>query len=201
MPLTSYALDNFVAQELSQLTECRATRIEPDFPNYKSWLDSFVLTRMFRKPLDQNKAALAFDLIRRAEAAISNYEDARIDLATLAEKKSISVYFRCLREFESAVAALDQAWQIGQRVVNKTNREWKRFSPGDRSPYQRLNFIHGQSKHCDPESLTKGHLQTIWLMNEGLFTEGANLTFEELRELIAEIGRLAEKLAKGEVTA
>lgn len=195
MPLSSYALDNFVAQELSQLTECRAIRIEPDLPDYKSWLDLFVLTRMFRKPLEQNKAALAFALIRRAEAAISNYEDARIDLAILAEKKSISVYFHCLWNFESSVAALSQAFDFARRALDR-----KLFEKGDGSPYERLNLIYNNSKHADPEALPRGHLHAVWLRNEGLFTKGANLAFEEFRELIGEIGRLAEKLAKGEVT-
>lgn len=97
MPLTLYALDNFVAQDLSQLTECRAAPVAPDFPNCSSWLSSFVLNWIFRLPLAKEKAALAFALIRRAEGAVTDYEEAREHLTNLvAGKRDISLYFRCL---------------------------------------------------------------------------------------------------------
>lgn len=94
MPLSLYALDKFVAQELSQLTECRAVPIGPDFPDYESWLTTFVLNWMFRVPIPKDKAALAFTLIRRAEAAIADYEDARADLfALVTGEGKVSLYF------------------------------------------------------------------------------------------------------------
>jgi hypothetical protein len=194
MPLTLYALDNFVAQDLSQLTECRPTPIEPDFPDYKTWLNSFVLTRIFRVPLEQNKAALAFALIRRAEAAISDYEEARTDLASLATEKSISAYFRCLRKFESAVTALYQAFDFARKALGM-----KLFEKGGGSPYDRLNWIYNKTKHGNPEKLPQGHLHAVWLRNEGLFTDEASLAFHELEDMIHQVGRIADKLAKGKV--
>jgi hypothetical protein len=39
----------------------------------------------------------------------------------------------------------------------------------------------------------------VWIRKEGLYTDGARVTFEELREMICEIARVAGKTARGEV--
>lgn len=36
-------------------------------------------------------------------------------------------------------------------------------------------------------------------MNNGLYTDEANLAFDELHDLIMEIGQIADKIAKGEL--
>lgn len=197
MPLSMYALDTFVAQDLSQLTECRAAPIAPEFPDYSSWLSSFVLNWIFRIPLPKDKAALAFALIRRAEDVIVNYEEARSHLASLvAGGRSISLYFRCLRRFESTVAMLYQSLDLVRRALGI-----KLFNQGDGSPYERLNLIYNKSRHSDPETLPAGQLHAVWIKNDGLYVDGANLTFDELRDLVRDIGRIADELAKGEVPA
>lgn len=197
MPLSMYALDTFVAQDLSQLTECRAAPIAPEFPDYSSWLSSFVLNWIFRIPLPKDKAALAFALIRRAEGVIVDYEEARGHLASLvAGGRSISLYFRCLRRFESTVAMLYQSLDFVRRALGI-----KLFNQGDGSPYERLNLIYNKSRHSDPETLPAGQLHALWIKNDGLYVDGANLTFDELRDLVRDIGRIANELAKGEVPA
>ena len=194
MPLSMYALDAFVAQDLSQLTECRPAPVAPEFPDYSSWLSSFVLNWIFRIPMSKGKAALVFALIRRAEAAIRDYEEARTHLASLvAGGRNISLYFRCLRSFESTVAMLYQSLDFVRRAFGI-----KLFDPGDGSPYERLNLIYNKSRHSDPETLPTGQLHAVWIKNDGLFADGANLTFDELRDLVRDIGHIADKLAKGE---
>jgi hypothetical protein len=197
MPLSTYALDNFVSQELSQLTECRAAAIAPELPDCSSWLTSFVLNWIFRIPLPKDKAALAFALIRRAEGAIEDYEEARRHLSSLVTgQRSISLYFRCLRKFESTVAMLYQALDFMRRALGISL-----FTPGDGSAYERLNLIYNKGRHSDPETLAAGQLHAVWIKNDGLYAEGANLTFDELHELLGDVGRIADKLAKGEVPA
>ncbi len=197
MPLSMYALENFVVQELSQLTECRAAPLGPEFPDCPSWLSSFVLNWMLRIPLTKEKAALAFALIRRAEGAVTDYEEAREHLTTLvAGNRSISLYFRCLRKFESTVAMLYQSLDFVRRALGIPL-----FTQGDGSPYERLNLIYNKSRHSNPETLPAGHLHAVWIKNDGLHAARVNLTFDELRDLIRDIGRIADKLAKGEVPA
>ena len=189
--MSHYALDKFVAQDLSQLTECRAAPIAAEFPDYQSWLSSFILTSMFRHPLSEDKAALAFALIRRAEAAISDYEEARAYLSEfVAGNRDVGVYFRSLRKFESAVSVLCQALLLVPKALGK-----KLFKKGDGSSYDQLNLINNKIKHADPEALPAGHLHVVWLKNEGLIADGASLPFDELRDLLHQIARQADWLA------
>lgn len=198
MPLSYYALDNFVAQDLSQLDECKAVEVAPDFPNYTSWLISFVLNWILRIPLPKEKAALAFSLIRRAEAAIEYYDEACRHLSTLVagSEKNISLYFRCLRQFEATVAMAYQSFDLARKTL-----DIKLFTQGDESPYERLNVIYNNMRHANPEELPDGQLHAVWIGNEGLFTNGASLTFDELRDLVCDVGAIADKLANGEVPA
>jgi len=192
-----YALDTFVAQDLSQLTECRAVPVAPEFPACSSWLSSFVLNWIFLIPLTNEKAALAFALIRRAEGAIADYEEARECLTSLVTgNRSISLYFRCLRRFESTMGMLYQSLDFVRKALGI-----QLFTHGDGSPYERLNLIYNKSRHSNPETLPAGQLHAVWIKNDGLYTDGANLAFDELRDLIRDIGRIADKLAKGEVPA
>jgi hypothetical protein len=195
MPLSFYALGNFVSQELSQLTECRATGVADEFPDYQSWLSNLVLNWMLGSSLPREKAALAFAIIRRSEASISDYEEARELLAKLVSSgKSVSLYFRCLARFESTVAMVYQALDFAGKALNI-----KLFSKGDGSPCERLNKIYNESRHRKPETLPTGQLHAVWIKNDGLFTDGAHLTFAELRELVHEVGQIADKLSKGQV--
>lgn len=195
MPLSMYALDNFVAQDLSQLTECRASPVAQEFPDCASWLSSFVLNRILRVPLTKEKAALAFALIRRAEGAVVDYEEARDLLMNIVNgNRSISLYFHCLRRFESSVGMLYQSLDFSRKAVGI-----QLFTQGDGSPYQRLNYIYNTGRHSNPEALPSGQLHAVWIKNDGLYTDEANLSFDELRDLILEIGRTADKLAKGEI--
>jgi hypothetical protein len=197
MPLSMYALDTFVAQDLSQLTECRAASVAQEFPDCSSWLSSFVLNWILRIPLPTEKAALAFALIRRAEGAVADYNEAREHLAKLvAGNRSISLYFRCLRRFESTVGMLYQSLDFVRKALGI-----QLFTQGDGSPYERLNLIYNKGRHSRPETLPAGQLHAVWIKNDGLHSDGANLTFDELRDLIREIGLIADKLAKGEVPA
>jgi hypothetical protein len=194
MPLSFYALDNFVSQELSQLTECRATGVADEFPDYESWLNNLVLNWMLRSSLPREKAPLAFAIIRRSEAAISDYEDARELLAKLVSSgKSISLYFRCLARFESTVAMVCQALTFISKAL-----KIKLFNKGDGSTYERVTTIYNDSRHYKAETLPTGQLHAVWIKNDGLFAKGAHLTFAELRELVREVRRIADKLSKGQ---
>ena len=195
MPLSRYALDTFVSQELSQLTECRALPVVSEFPDCSSWLSSFVLNWIFRIPLPKEKAALAFALIRRAEGAVADYEEAREHLEKLVTgNRNISLYFRCLRRFESTAGMLSQSRNFVGKALGI-----RLFKDGDGSTYERLNRIYNNSRHSNPEKLPAGQLHAVWIKNDGLHTDGANLTFDELHDLLRKFGGIADKLAKGEV--
>ena len=169
--------------------------VASDFPNHASWVGSFVLKGILIIQLPEGETALAFALIRRAEGAIEDYEAARAHLADFVKSDlNISLYFRGLRKLESTLAMVSQALKFIRKAL-----EIKLFTQGDGTPYERLNVIYNKSRHADPEALLSGHLHAVWIKNDGLYAEGANLTFDELRDLICGIGRIAGELAEGEV--
>lgn len=192
MPLSNYALDTFVSQDLSTLKECRATPVGGEFPDRMSWLSSFVLGCMFQFPLPREKAALAFALIRRAEGAVEEYDRACEALKDLTDgKKTISGYFRCLRMYESTVSMLYQGLDFARKSL-KT----KLFESGDGSAYDRLNRIYNKSRHYDPQRLPERHLHAVWIKNDGLYIEDAVLSFDELRNMVAQVALIADSTSK-----
>ena len=195
MPLTPYALDNFVAQDMSKLTECQMVSVASDFPDYSSWISSFVLNGMLNNRLPKDKTALAFAIIRRAEGAIEDHEAARAHLEDFVNGDPIiSSYFRCLRKLESTLAMVSQAHEVIRKALNRDF-----FDKNDGSPYQRLNHIYNRNRHDKPETFPSGNLHAVWIKNDGLYEKEANLTFDELRDLIHRICHAANKMAKGEV--
>ena len=58
-------------------------------------------------------ASLSITLLRRADAALEEWEFARRTLAELASEKTIAHYFKALRHLENTVAALYQGYDLG----------------------------------------------------------------------------------------
>lgn len=191
MPLSSYARDNFVVQEYSALTTFDVQPIGPNFTGHKSWLTTFVLNTIFTTDLPSASRALAFALLRRAEAAVEDFDAACAVLSELvAAKKTVSGYFRGLRVLEATISQLYQALEFVRKASGT-----KLFQKGDGSRYERLNRIYNVSRHGDPQALPAGHLQLVWLRDDGVHVEGASMTFGELRELVVELATAAEHLS------
>jgi hypothetical protein len=47
MPLSNYALDNFVSQDITKLTECNAVDLTQKFDQAGFWIENFVLNSIF----------------------------------------------------------------------------------------------------------------------------------------------------------
>jgi hypothetical protein len=191
--LTDYAKDTFIAQHLSELTECRAPSLKDEFPERWAWLTDFILNSILRLNLKPEGSALAFACIRRVGAAIEDYEEGRDLFQRFLVKKDVfAAYFQSLRRFESAVAMTYQTFVICRKAL-----KLQLFEKDDGTDLQRLNQIYNDGRHFDPLTLPEGHLHPIWLTNEGLATKKATLSFNELCELIRPLGRMAEKMVSG----
>jgi hypothetical protein len=163
MPLSHYALDTFVSQELSKLTSCAPQSLAPEFPERSHWLNQFVLRRIFHDHVVDDRAGLAFALVRRAEAALDEWE-----LACGAVREGVrrpSAYFKALRHFESCLASLWQGLDLGRRALGTDL-----FAKGDGSVFERLNWLYNKARHFDPQSLPAGDLHALWITNDGLRT-------------------------------
>ena len=184
MPLSHYALDAFVAQELSKLTSCAPQSLATDFPERRDWLNQFVLRRIFHNHVPEQRAVLAFLLVRRAEAAIDEWE-----LACEAARQGVqtpSGYFRTLRHLEASLAALWQGLDAGRKALDT-----RLFEKDDGSVYERLNWVYNKGRHFDPNDLRAGDLHAIWLTNAGIESSENSVTFEEMRGALTSLGRIA----------
>jgi hypothetical protein len=190
MPISNYALDTFVSQHISGLTACAPRDFADEFPGRSSWLNQFILRRIFHNHVPDERAALAFALVRRAEAALDEWEAACG--TTTRNMRSPSVYFKALRHFESCVAALWQGVDLGRRALGTSV-----FQKGDGSAYERLNFLYNKSRHFDPQALPAGDLHAVWLTNDGMHTREHSITFEEVREILATLARIANGIVAG----
>jgi hypothetical protein len=191
MPLSHYALDAFVSQELSKLTACVPQSLAAEFPNRSNWLDQFVLRRIFHNHVADDRAALAFLLVRRAEAALDEWELAR-EAATRQDVRRPSVYFKALRHFENCIASLWQGLKVGSRSLDT-----RPFVKGDGSVFDRLNWLYNEARHFDPKDLQAGDLHRLWIANDGLRTREQSVSFEEISEELRRLGRIAQDIVGG----
>jgi predicted RNA-binding Zn-ribbon protein involved in translation (DUF1610 family) len=191
--LSHYALDNFVAHRLSELTECGPKPIE-DAPN---WIGAFVLNSIFVAPLEPKKRAYILNFLRRADGAISSYQVARIHLIEYlrAPGYAVSRHFRALLSFENCVAHLYQ----GMKLISAATKV-PMFESGDGIKEERLNIIFNTSKHMDGR-IEKGTMPeeatgAIWITNYGVECQQAKLSFLEIEELLAWVRDSARTLSE-----
>jgi hypothetical protein len=172
----------------SKLDSCTPLSLASDFPERSHWLDQFPLLRIFHNHVAEERAAFAFFLVRRAEAAIDEWE-----LACESARMGIqqpSRYFKALRHFESCLASLWQGLDLGRRALERDL-----FTKGDGSVYERLNWLYNKGRHFDPQELPSGDLHALWLTNDAINSREHSVTFEEMREAIKVLGRMANSIA------
>jgi hypothetical protein len=194
MPLSNYARDQYVSQELSQLTECRAEPVGGLFPASTHWLGNFVLNTLLRVSMPEPRRAVFFALLRRADAAFADYDDAVQALeAFVRSVDGVSSYFRSLRRFEGVVAMVCQFADLVRKDTGV-----KAFEKGDGSVCDRLRTIYNNGRHCSLGPLPEGHLHVVWITNDGLHTSDCAVTFTELRDVLCDLGQVADRVSSPE---
>jgi hypothetical protein len=198
MHLSNYALDKFVSQQLSQLTQCNASKVEERYPQTKYWVSNFVLNSILGSSVSKEGRIFTFFFLRRAEAAFTEYEYARQTLIEYisTSSKMPSYYFRALHHFEMTITMLWQAYDLTRKVLVLKKGL---FEKGDGSKYERLNWIYNVSRHFDPSKLPLGQIHMVWLNDGGIQTDKHGVSFQELEEFLVEIGNLADSISKARV--
>ncbi|HEX9333136.1 MAG TPA: hypothetical protein VF896_14685 [Anaerolineales bacterium] len=193
MPLTSYALDNFISQQLSQLTESNAPEVSSRFPERKNWVSDFSLNSIFGGAVSKEGRTFSFFFLRRAEAAFAEYEYACEALNAFSSKtpKSPSLYFKALHHFEMVVSMMWQAYILGMKISGV-----RLYEPNDDSKYERLNWVYNKSRHFEPRELSAGNIHVMWLTNQGVKTEKFEVSYSEIESFLIEIGSLADELSR-----
>jgi hypothetical protein len=192
MPLTNYSLDNFVEHKLSLLTECGAREI----PTYANWLNAFILNSVVRGGLSGKPRAYSFNFLRRAEGALSAYREARFALIEYLEtpRNVLSPYFRALLNFEVCISQCCQGYELLATASGE-----KFFERNDKSEAERLHSLYVDSKHMG-DMIDGGKIPTeataaLWITNHGLESSRATLSFDELAEMLLNMGCLAQRLS------
>jgi hypothetical protein len=180
-------MDGYVSQHLSKLTSCKISAIAHEYPESEHWLEQFQLRKMFQNHVRDELFPLAFVIMRRADAALDEWE-----LACSAAKNGLQtprVYFKVLRHVEQTIAALWQGLEFLRKALGK-----KLFERGDGSTFERLNGIYNLARHFDPMDLPPGDLHKIWLSNDGIHTNEYQLTFDEFLDTFRELLKFADAL-------
>lgn len=193
MSFTNYALDTFFAQNISELKKCEAPDLSEELVLAESWDRRFILNSIFRINIDSKFKPFMFGIIRRVHMAFFEYQDGRRALLEYlaGHRDRISVYFRALYHFELVTMLLYQAYEYERKVTGK-----KRFEKNDGSPLERLHKIYTESKHPGtPSEIAEGCLHTVWITNDGIASESASLSWEELANLAKEEGKIADEIS------
>jgi hypothetical protein len=192
MPFTKYALDEFYSQEISQLTECNAPSVVKHFSQSEHWVANFFINSVFGCTIDQKGRAFGFGFLRRAESAFLEYEIARKALIefVISNHEKPSFYLKSLTHFEITISMAYQAYQLIKGLTGDML-----FQKNDGSVLQRLNQIYNVIRHFDPSKLPSNHYHAMWITNEALHIENCNLSFQELEQILIEIGELADKVS------
>jgi hypothetical protein len=193
MPWTNYVLDNFIAQDLSTLNQCTAPDLSKEFDQGEHWVSNFILNSIFpRYQLKAEAKPYAFGMLRRAQMALIEYENGRKALLEYlaGDRDRVSQYFRALYHFEITVMIV---YQVHELLMGYTKQ--KLFASGDGSPLNRLNRIYSVSKHLEASTVLPGQLHAVWITNSGLAISTAALTWEELAQIIRDVGGLADQIS------
>lgn len=188
MGISNYALDTFVAQDMSKLTQLSIKSLAEEFPNADNWFAQFVLRRIFQAHVPDEKAALAFAIIRRTHAALQEWELA--SAAALGDLRSLGTFFSVLRHLESCISSVWQGLEFARKSLGQDL-----FKKGDGSVYERMNWVYNVSRHFDPEALPQGDIHRVWLSDQAMHTREQAVSFDELREAIRMLARVSEKVA------
>jgi len=188
MGISNYALDTFVAQDMSKLTQLSIKSLAGEFPNADKWFAQFVLRRIFQAHVPDEKAALAFAVIRRTHAALQEWELA--SAAAQGDLRSVGTYFSVLHHLESCISSVWQGLEFARKSLGQDL-----FKKGDGSTYERINWIYNVSRHFDPEALPQGDTHRVWLSDQAMHTREQTVSFDELREAIGMLARVSERVA------
>ncbi len=189
MVFTDYALDKFVAREISTAA-IYVDSLAGELSGYEGWLNQFVMRRIFHAHVSDDRAALAFIMVRKAVAALAEWE-LMCAAAALGVRRP-SVYFEALRHCENCIAACVQGVEFGRRALGI-----ELFSKGDGSEFQRLNAIYNRGRHFHPGELPSGDLYAVWFSGDSVRTHEYVLKLGELRKIVEMLGRIAKSTVEG----
>lgn len=188
MGVSNYALDTFVAQDMSKLMQWSIKSLAEAFPSADKWLTQFVLRSIFQTPVTNEKAALAFAIILRTHAVLQEWESA--SAAAQGNLRSVGMYFSVIGQLENCISSAWKGFELARKSVGQDF-----FKKGAGSVYERLNRAYNVCRHFDPQALSAGDLHRVCLSDETIHTLEQMIRFDELREAIPTLAGVSAKVA------
>jgi hypothetical protein len=192
MPLSNYALNRYVARDITKFTSHRLKSTVDRYEQQQHWLSNCILNSIFGSPIADDAKPLVFSVVRRGEHALSEYEIARGYLEKFLNKgRSVSDYFRGISHLEVCLAAAYQCYEFVRKITNE-----KIFEQGDGSPQYKLNRVYNISKHLQKSTILENQLHLFWLTNTGLSCSELEISFEEIVDIMIDICDFVDRLSK-----
>lgn len=173
---------------MSKLTRLSIESLAGEFPNSDKWFSQFTLTRIFQNLVPDEKAALAFAIIRRTHAALQEWELASV--LAQGDVRNITTYFCTLRHLENCISSVWQSLEFFRKSQGSDI-----FKKGDGSHYERISWIYNVSRHFDPLALPQGDNHRVWLSDHSIHTREQSVRFDELRETIRMLSRVSVQIS------
>jgi hypothetical protein len=197
--LTDYALDAFIAPELSKLGRPDLPSLETLAEQAKTWLQDFLLSHMLVYSSEPRDRQYRFGFVRRAISAVEEYEFGRRALNEYIQqplRQRVGPYFRALRHLEAAVAGAYQAVALGSTLAAPGKPF---FEKKHKSEFARLERIYVHSRHAhelfDSQQVPRDLTLTLWLTADGLKCVQGVLSYTELADILSMLGRLSTLIA------
>lgn len=185
MAFTNAAVEMFISNKVTQVTECNATDLSTEFPDATGWVSGFGLLVIFNDQPPVQLRPFCLRVVLRVEMALADYalgREALIDLLS-GNRGRWTPYFRALIRFESTIAQLYQALDSIAKVTGK-----KLFQSNDGSVADRLNKLYNVSKHAPAHDD-----QPLWISDTGIECPGVVLTFHEIEDILRSLGAWARQ--------
>jgi hypothetical protein len=186
MPFPAYALDKFVAPDISKFTKASIPDMSDTSKEQEYWVRNFILNTLLRVTIDERTRQTLFNFLRQVESAFREYGLARErTLAYLQNAEAITAYLAAIGHWEVYLSHAYQAYCLlarGQKIL---------FVQGDGSVLERLNLLYNRSKHMD-SAIENGQLPAestlaIWLKNDGVRSIDSALTFAEIADILRDL--------------
>ena len=137
-----------------------------------------------------------YNFLRKVESSFREYANARLLLDEyITSEHAVSKYLAAVLHYEVCIAQAYRAYMLARNISGLK----KLFDKGDGSALDRLNKIYNLSKHFE-ETIAQGQLPEnniipMWITNSGLYSDVVGVNFDELVELLQDLGDLANMLS------
>ena len=202
MPLSDYALDNFVAPDLSKLTLCGAPELAQDVVT----MNNAVLNLIFTSSWSDEVRTYFFNYIRRVSHGFYEYSMGRTALLAYiddpeAKGNKVTGILRSITHFEQvfisagiAVETLARYMVASKPKQNKATLKvvMEEMYANTKMPLNKFVSVYNDVKHLGSQRGLK--YCPFWLTNTGIETSGTKIDWSAIHDTLQELNAISNRL-------